>query len=157
MTTANESQTMKNAVSVERIIAAPRTTLFDLIANPAMHPVIDGTRTVLATRGEIPERLTLGATFGMDMKRGANYRITNTVVEFVEGERIAWQHFGGHIWRYEFADTPDGTRVTETFDYRRARCVICLKIAGYPRKNAAAMTETLARLDRYVTSGNAES
>lgn len=147
---------MKNSVSVERIIPAPRDTLFNLIADPAMHPVIDGTRSVIATREHAPERLALGATFGMDMKRGTNYRITNTVVEFVEGERIAWQHFGGHIWRWEFTDTPDGTRITETFDYRRARCVICLKLGRYPKKNRAAMTETLERLARYVTTGSAD-
>lgn len=147
---------MAHQVQVERIIAQPRETLFNLIADPAMHPVIDGSQSVLATRGTPIDRLSLGAKFGMDMKRGASYRITNTVVEFVEGEQIAWQHFGGHIWRYQFADTPSGTRVTETFDYTRARCRICLKLAGFPRKNAAAMTETLARLDRYVTTGNAD-
>jgi hypothetical protein len=33
---------------------------------------------------------------------GASYKITNTVVEFEEGERIAWRHLSGHRWRYEF-------------------------------------------------------
>jgi uncharacterized protein YndB with AHSA1/START domain len=147
---------MRNAVAVERSIAAPRQHLFDLIANPATHPVIDGTRSVLSPRDSAPQRLQLGATFGMDMKRGAKYRITNTVVEFVEGEQIAWRHFAGHIWRYQFADTADGTRVTETFDYTQARCKICLKVAGFPAKNRAAMVETLARLDRYVLTGDPE-
>jgi uncharacterized protein YndB with AHSA1/START domain len=148
---------MAHKVSVERVIAASRDTLFDLIADPSKHPVIDGTRSVLAPRDSAPTRLSLGATFGMDMQRGAKYRITNTVVEFVEGEQIAWRHFAGHIWRYTFEDTPEGTRVTETFDYTHARCRICLKIAGFPRKNQAAMIETLARLDRYVTTGDADA
>lgn len=148
---------MGTAVSVEQIVHAPRHDVFNIIANPAMHPVIDGTRSVLAPRDTAPERLTLGATFGMDMKRGANYRITNTVVEFVENERIAWRHFAGHIWRYELFDTPDGTRVVETFDYTHARCKICLRVAGFPAKNRAAMSETLARLDRYLVTGNADA
>jgi uncharacterized protein YndB with AHSA1/START domain len=148
---------MAHKVSVERVIAASRDTVFDLIADPSKHPVIDGTRSVLAPRDSAPKRLSLGATFGMDMQRGTKYRITNTVVEFVEGEQIAWRHFAGHIWRYTFADTPEGTRVTETFDYTHARCRICLKIAGFPRKNQAAMIETLARLDRYVTTGDADA
>lgn len=147
---------MAHDVRVERVIAAPRDTLFNLIADPAMHSVIDGSHSVLAVRDSSPKRLSLGATFGMDMKRGASYRITNTVVEFVDGEQIAWRHFAGHIWRYTFADTPEGTKVTETFDYTHARCRICLKIAGFPRKNLAAMTETLARLDRYVITGDPE-
>lgn len=148
---------MAHQVQVERIIAAPRDTLFNLIADPAMHPVIDGLQSVVAPHDTAPDRLSLGVQFGMDMKRGASYRITNTVVEFVEGEQIGWRHFGGHIWRYQFADTPSGTRVTETFDYTHSRCRICLKLAGFPRKNKAAMTETLARLDRYVTTGNADA
>lgn len=148
---------MSTSVQAEHIIAAPRTHIFDVIANPAMHSVIDGTRSVLAPRSDAPERLSLGATFGMDMKRGAKYRITNTVVEFVEGEKIAWRHFAGHVWRYEFFDVANGTRVVETFDYSGARCKICLKVAGFPAKNRAAMIETLARLDRYILTGNPES
>lgn len=147
---------MAHHVSVERMIAAPRDTLFALIADPKMHAVIDGIQSVVAPRDAAPKRLSLGATFGMDMKRGARYRITNTVVEFVEGEQIAWRHFGGHIWRYAFIDTPAGTKVIETFDYTDAHCRICLKVAGFPRKNVAAMTETLARLDRYVMTGDPE-
>jgi len=148
---------MPNKVSVERVIAAPRDTLFNLIADPTIHPVIDGTRSVLATRGQAPKRLSLNAKFGMDMKRGTKYRITNTVVEFVEGEQITWRHFAGHVWRYTFSDTTAGTRITETFDYSGSRWRIGLKIAGFPRKNTAAMTETLARLERYVLTGDPES
>ncbi|MBN9619927.1 MAG: SRPBCC family protein, partial [Actinobacteria bacterium] len=100
-------------VTESRVIAAEPQRLFDIVADPAMHPVIDGSGSVRALRSGGPERLALGSTFGMDMKLGAAYKITNTVVEFEEGRRIAWRHFNGHIWRYVFEPVDGGTRVTE--------------------------------------------
>ena len=143
-------------VSTSRVIAADRQALFDIVADPAMHPVIDGSGTVTGARDGLPERLSEGARFGMDMKAGARYRITNTVVEFVEGERIAWRHMSGHRWRYEFRDVPEGTEVTETFDWSTAKAKLPLELAGFPKRNLAAMRATLERLDRYVTTGSAE-
>ena len=70
-----------------------------------------------------PERLSQGATFGMDMKPfGMPYKIRNTVVEFDEGRRIAWRHFGGHRWRY------------------------VLELAVFPARNRRRIEETLANL-----------
>ena len=40
------------------------------------------------------DRLTLGSTFGMSMKVGITYSMENTVVEFEENRRIAWQPRG---------------------------------------------------------------
>ena len=105
------------AVSVERVIAATPDRIFDVLADPAQHPVIDGSGTVKHTRGETPARLSLGAKFGMSMKLGVPYGITNTVVEFEDGRRIAWRHFGGHRWRYELEPADGGTRVRETYDW----------------------------------------
>ena len=68
---------------------------------------------------EGPERLERGSQFGAQMRLfGLPYRISNRVVEFEEGRRIAWRHFGGHRWRYELEPLgADRTRVTESFDY----------------------------------------
>jgi len=140
-------------VSTSRVIAADRQALFDVVADPAMHPVIDGSGSVQAVQGAQPERLAKGATFGMDMKLGAKYPITNTVVEFVEGERIAWRHFNGHRWRYDFADTDGGTQVTETFDWSTAKGKRALEVAGFPKKNLKGMEATLVRLDEVATNG----
>ena len=79
----------------------------------------------MAGRGGNPERLSLGARFGMDMKLGIPYRITSEVVEFDEDRLIAWRHFGHHIWRYrlepaEDSETP-ATTVTESFEWGTAR------------------------------------
>ena len=141
------------AVSVERVIAAPPDTIFDVLADPSQHPVIDGSGTVKQTRDGTPARLSLGAKFGMSMRMGVPYAITNTVVEFEDGRRIAWRHIGGHRWRYELEAVGDGTRVRETYDWSTAMLGTRLYIAatGWPKRAEKAMTHTLERLDVHVT------
>jgi uncharacterized protein YndB with AHSA1/START domain len=145
------------SVSVERVIAAPPEKIFAVLADPAQHPVIDGSGTVKHARGKQPDRLTLGAKFGMSMRMGIPYAITNTVVEFDENRLIAWRHFGGHRWRYELEPVADGTRVRETYDWSTAILGTRLYIAasGWPKRAERAMTETLERLDAHVTGSGA--
>ena len=132
-------------ISVSRVIDAPAGTIFDLLADPSQHPVLDGSGTVRQYRGE-PQRLTLGATFGMKMHFVVPYRIKNTVVEFEEGRLIAWRHFGGHRWRFELQPEEAGTRVTESFDWSTAVSPKFIELAGYPRRHAPEMERTLERL-----------
>jgi uncharacterized protein YndB with AHSA1/START domain len=139
-------------VTVSRVIAADRQTLFDIIADPAQHPVIDGSGSVRAVREGAPERLNLGAKFAMDMRMGASYKILNTVVEFTEPEVIAWRHFNGHIWRYVFEPVDGGTLVTEQWDARPARNRLFLRLVGFPSRNRRGMRATLERLDELVTA-----
>ena len=80
------------------------------------------------------------------MRWGLPYRISNTVVEFDEGRRIAWRHFGRHVWRYELEPVAGGTRVTETFDYTPARSPRALELAGAPQRNLRSIRATLDRL-----------
>jgi uncharacterized protein YndB with AHSA1/START domain len=141
-------------VSVSRVIAADPATIFDVLADPAQHAVIDGSGSVRQVRGN-PERLHQGATFSMDMKIGLPYFVKNTVVEFDEGRRIAWQHFGKHRWRYELEPVEGGTKVTETFDWSTARSPWFIEKMGYPSKHPASMEATLERLDAHVTGGEA--
>ncbi|MGI8664942.1 MAG: SRPBCC family protein [Jatrophihabitans sp.] len=140
-------------VTVSRTIAADRQTLFDIIADPAQHPVIDGSGSVRAVRAGGPERLSLGSRFSMDMHLGTAYKIANTVVEFEEPAVIGWRHFNGHIWRYSFLAAADGaTEVTEQWDARRAKRKWGLLLLGFPKRNEQGMTRTLERLDRLVAS-----
>lgn len=139
-------------VAASRVIAADRQTIFDLLADPTAHARFDGSGTVQAVQDGGPQRLHEGARFGMKMKMGAPYRILNTVVEFDEGERIAWRHVGRHRWRYELEDAEGGTRVTETFDWSTALVPVALELVGFPRKNLAAIEATLDRLDEVVTA-----
>ncbi|GBL20866.1 hypothetical protein EMGBS4_09260 [Acidimicrobiaceae bacterium] len=123
--------------------------IFELLANPAMHPVIDGSGSVKAAKDAAPKRLSLNATFGMSMKKGAPYKITNTVVEFVEDKQIGWRHFGGHIWRYILESTQGGTMVTEQFSYGTSKSPLMIELAGYVRKNELDIRKTLDNLARY--------
>ena len=78
-------------VSEERIIAADPQELFDIVADPAMHPLIDGSGSVRSAHPGNPDRLSAAARFAMQTRLGAPYKITNTVVVFAEGRRIAWR------------------------------------------------------------------
>ncbi len=139
-------------VSVTRVIAAEPSVIFDLLADPAQHHVFDGSGTVMAGRSKNPERLSLGAKFGMDMKMfGVPYRMSNTVVEFVENELIAWRHFGNHVWRYQLEAVEGGTAVTESFDWGVARFPPMYEWVGYPSQHEKNIAETLARLDEHLT------
>jgi hypothetical protein len=133
-------------VSESKVIPADAQRLFDIVADPAMHPVMDGSGTVQALRAGAPKRLSLGAKFGIDMKLGAPYRITNTVVEFDDPHVIAWRHFNGHVWRYLFEPDEGGTRVTEQWDARPAKNRIFLRLAGFPARNRRGIQATLDRL-----------
>lgn len=138
-------------VSESRTIAAAAQKLFDIVADPAMHPVIDGSGSVKAARGDSPQRLALGTKFGMDMRLGAPYKVTNTVVEFEEGRLLAWRHFNGHVWRYIFEPVEGGTRVTEQWDARPVWNKLALRLAGFPKRNRAGIIATLRGLDELAT------
>jgi len=133
-------------VSVTRTIATTPENIFALLVDPSKHPLLDGSGTVRAAQPGGPERLSLGAKFGMDMKMGAPYKILNTVVEFEENRLIAWRHFNGHRWRWQLEPVDGGTRVTETFDWSTARVPILLSLSHFPRKNKEGIEKTLERL-----------
>lgn len=136
-------------VSDTRIVDAPAAEIFELLVDPAKHPLIDGSGTVLSARSTGPRRLKLGDKFGMDMKMGLPYKILNTVVEFEEERLIAWRHFYGHRWRWQLRDLGDGrTEVTETFDWSTARIGFLLELVKFPGKNLKGIRATLDRLQQ---------
>lgn len=128
-----------------RFVPAEPQAIFDLLADPSQHPLIDGSGSVRSA-GEAPERLALGSKFSMSMKLGVPYKITNEVVEFEEPSLIAWQHMGKHVWRYRLRPVDGGTEVTEEFDFRPALSATVLKLSGVPKRNAKAIEATLDRL-----------
>lgn len=141
-------------VSVSREIAAPAAQIFELLARPARHAEIDGSDMVTSARPSGPERLSLGATFGMDMRfTFLPYRVTNEVVEFEEGRRIAWRHFGHHIWRYVLDPIDESTtKVTESFDWDSSRFPPMYDWLRYPQRHEGNMTRTLERLEQVVAT-----
>jgi hypothetical protein len=141
----------KRSVSVSRFIAAPASEIFAVLADASMHPQIDGSDTVKGLRGAEPEPLHLGSKFGMKMRIGVPYLITNTVVEFEPDRLIAWRHWGRHRWRYELEPVDGGTEVTETFDWSTSLFPKGIEMAGYPQRHPPAMEATLERLEAVVT------
>ncbi len=139
-------------ISASNFVPATPHEIFELLANPVMHAVIDGSGSVIAAKDAAPKRLSLNATFGMSMKRGVPYKMTNTVVEFVEDKQIAWRHFGGHVWRYILEPTAGGTTVTEQFSYGTSKSPLTLKLAGYIKGNETAIKQTLANLADYFVN-----
>ena len=101
------------------------------------------------------EHLSLGSSFGMSMKLGVPYSMTNTVIEYEQDKRIAWQtvlsgplgrFIGGRIWRYELEAADGGTRVRESWDITQDKQRFMLQVGPVGKQTAEAMTKTLGRL-----------
>jgi uncharacterized protein YndB with AHSA1/START domain len=133
-----EGKTMADGiVSVSRRIEAPAERLFELVADSANHPLIDGSGMV---REPAPSARVsrIGDVFVMDMHHDelGDYQMRNEVVEYEAGRRLTWEpsrvaaspeeraEFGDparYRWGYEFSpDGPGATLVTETFDCTRS-------------------------------------
>jgi uncharacterized protein YndB with AHSA1/START domain len=140
-------------ITVERFIPAPAQQIFDLLADPRMHPVLDGSGTVQKSNDGNPERLSLGARFGMGMRLGGRYRVRNKVSEFEEGRRIAWHHFAHNVWRYELEPVDGGTRVRESFDWSSGLFPeFVLKRLGFMDRNRPGMEKTLENIERHLAT-----
>ena len=147
MTASQDAQ----RVAVSRTIAADAQSLFDVVADPTLHHVIDGSGSVKGVRGG-SRKLQLGDKFSASMRIVVPYVITNKVVEYAEGRRIAWAHLGGWRWRYEFEPVEGGTEVTETFDWSHSKAGAYIRLMGWADKNRTSMERTLGRLDAFVTN-----
>jgi len=144
----------RDTATVERLIPAPASAIFDLLADPTRHPDIDGSGTVRAAR-DGSQRLALGSRFGMSMKMGIPYSMVSEVIDFEEDRRISWQTrppvavaarlAGGRIWRYELEPAEGGTLVRETWDITQERIKVLVRPVR--KKTIAAMEETLTRIE----------
>lgn len=150
----------RNRVSVERVIPAPAEKIFDLLVDPAGHLEIDGSGTVRRARSG-GRRLSLGDSFGMDMKMGAKYSTRNEVVELEENRRIAWRTwapkplsylFTGRTWRYELEPVEGGTRVRETWDISTEAPLGRPAVRLMAGKTRTSMESTLQRIEELVTA-----
>ena len=146
--------------SVERVIAASPSAIFDLLADPSRHHEIDGSGSVRDAKAG-SQRLALGSKFVMSMKMGIPYSTVSEVVEFEVDRSIAWQTYstikwlskfgGGRIWRYELEPVDGGTLVKESRDIRQestATRSLVRRDAEKTRKNMAA---TLERIEGLVS------
>ncbi|HEX2576756.1 MAG TPA: SRPBCC family protein [Aquihabitans sp.] len=150
----------KDVVTVERLIPAPASAIFDLIADPGRHRDIDGSGTVRDAKGSSGgRRLAPGSTFGMSMRMGLPYSMSSTVIEFEEDRRLAWQTrgpgplgklVGGRIWRYELEPTAGGTLVKESWDISQESPFTKPAVRAMGGGTAENMRATLARIEELL-------
>ena len=117
----SQDNAVQRVVRASREIAADASKIFELIADPVQQPDWDGNDN-LAEASAGQRVRSVGEVFTMNTTKG-NVR-ENHVVEFIEGERIAWrpaepgQEPPGHLWRWELEPVASGrTRVTHTYDW----------------------------------------
>jgi uncharacterized protein YndB with AHSA1/START domain len=149
-------------LTVERFIRASPEVIFDVLADPSRHALIDGSGMLQGSNHSGSRRLALGSTFGMAMKMGVRYSTVSTVVEFEENRLIAWQTgpkgklegwVAGRIWRYELEPRDEGTLVRESWDITTDHQRALLKLGDiWSGKTRRDMELTLARLDTVVTA-----
>ncbi|HEY5385219.1 MAG TPA: SRPBCC family protein [Acidimicrobiales bacterium] len=148
-------------VSVDRVINAPPAALFAVVADATRHPEIDGSGQLVKAKDGAAQQLALGSTFGMAMKMGVPYTVTNTVIEFEQDRRIAWQtvlagplgrFLGGRIWRYELEPVDGATLVTESWDLSQDKQAFFLKNPKIGQHTAASMSRSLDRLSEITES-----
>lgn len=152
-------------VTAQLLIRADASTIYDFLADPANHSVIDGSDTV-AGQPDGPSRLAVGDRFTMGMQRGvARYRTVNIVAEAEPGRAIAWRTvgqwrgrtvFGGHVWGYELRpyerSAEPATVVRHTFDWSAVRPTrLMMELPQIPQRVARTLPLSLERLERAVT------
>jgi len=142
--------TSNHVVSTSRVIPAPASAIFDLLADPRKHSSLDASGSVLRVR-KAPDRLYLGARFSMDMKLGLSYFVSNKVVAFEENKCIAWHHFAQFVWRYDLEEVPGGTKVTESFNYDKP-WAFTITLWHKEQSNLRDMAATLGRIEEIVTA-----
>ncbi len=150
-----------NTVSVDRVIKAPASAIFAIVADASRHAEIDGSGSVVKAKDGAPDHLTLGSTFGMSMKVGVPYSMSNTVVEYEPDKVIAWQtslagplgrFLGGRIWRYQLEEDDGSTKVTETWDISKDKQAFFLRLGRLHQQTATSMAKTLDRLAQLTES-----
>ena len=150
-----------DVVSAERIIPAPPEAVFGVIADPVRHPEFDGSGQLRGVKPGTPERLVLGATFGMSMRLGMGYSMRNTVIEFEENRRIAWRatlagplgrFLGGRIWRYELEPVAGGPGSARAGTSRGTTSGASSATTRWPRPPGPIWTPRWARLEELAVS-----
>ena len=151
-------------LTVERMVPAPPDAVFDILADASRHHLIDGSGMLQGANDGNPDRLALGATFGMGMKMLVSYSTVNRVVEFEENRRIAWKTgppgfvgrlVAGRVWRYELTPVDGGTLVRESWDITADHQRSLLKLGDiYSGKTRRDMERTLDRLSKQAATAD---
>lgn len=105
--------------SAEAVLDRRADALFAVLADPALHPEIDGGANV-ATSVDPPALTSVGDTFRMDLANG--FRVLCRVRRFERDRAIAWEPGledappSGQVWTWTLAPEAAGTRVRVAYD-----------------------------------------
>ena len=151
-------------VSVSRTIGAPAGKLFSILADPARHPLIDGSG-MLREASSDAVLSGVGDVFTMKMHNDemGDYEMANHVVQYELNREIGWEpelkaatreedreaigDRAEHRWSFDLVPVDaDSTVVTETFDCARAPEWLRKVLRGGERWRQT-MTITLEKLD----------
>jgi hypothetical protein len=141
----------------------PAEKLFGVLANPASHPLIDGSGMLRESRDGVIRGVGDVFTMRMHNDEMGDYEMANFVVEYEPNRRIGWEpvlkaasrpedqaDIGDHAeHRWSFALSPVGsaaTLVTETYDCSRSPEWLRRAVKGGNRW-IDSMTVTLEKLD----------
>tara|TARA_Y100001970_G_scaffold107994_1_gene135060 strand:+ start:3855 stop:4316 length:462 start_codon:yes stop_codon:yes gene_type:complete len=147
-----KKQYSQKSISASVVVPYSRSQIFDVISNPRLHSEFDGSESVKGLVNGGPLN-AVGDSFKAKMKMwGIRYRVKSTVVEYEKDHLIAWAHLGKHRWRYKLDDVPDGTRITETFDWSYSVFPRLIEVAGYPESHPENIERTLQRLANFLAN-----
>lgn len=143
-------------VSVSAVVGAPGAVVFAVVAEPALHPVIDGNDNV--AWAPVGQRIRApGQVFVTVLRRGS-VRL-NHVCDLVEGIRVAWMPSEagrpppGHRWAWEVTDLGDGRcAVTHTYDWSGLTDPDRMGRARWTTPER--LTASVDRLRRFVTASS---
>ncbi len=137
-------------VTAELVVPAAADVVFEAIADPARQPEWDGNDN-LAISPPGQRVHAVGDVFETILTKGGVRE--NHVVEFVEGQVIAWRPAEpgspppGHLWRWELEPLDAfTTRVRHTYDWTDLT-----DEARLPRARATTEDRLRASLDRLAT------
>ena len=147
-----------------RTIDAPASDIFAILADPQRHQ--ETSPTDMVRDAVDPEPITrVGQVFVVNMfleEIGGAYVMHNKVVAFEPDRTIAWEpgqpnrhgelKTGGWVWRYDLEPSDVGTRVTLTYDWSNTPQKTREGFAAWPVLDTDLLDDSLAALDRAVSS-----
>ena len=154
-------------VSVSRSIAAPAARIFQVLADPANHPALDGSGMLRVAPGQLlPSQVGDTFTMAMYLPDLGDYLMINRITDFEQDRRIAWEPTPGdavasqnaelpvgasqgYSWGFQLQPGDDTTIVTELFDCTEAAQSI-RDAVGDGKNWVPAMRQTLERLAAIV-------
>jgi hypothetical protein len=150
-------------IEVSRAIAAPPAAIFAILRDPKGHVAIDASGMLMAASGSPAS--AVGDTFVIHMDRDSlrdvdlgEYDVTVSFVTYDQDREIAWtvgrsaEERFGHVYGYRLEAIPEGTLVTQYYDWSGIPGAFKERVA-FPVVPELALRATLGILARTVAPG----